>query len=90
MSSTTEQKKPAFDGSLSGRAQKEVLHARRSAEMAKLSDDDLAAVAGGTSDETCYSEAICEHCGAKGPHRMDSGWTAICRKCGKKINLKAQ
>ena len=59
-------------------------------DMMELDVSELDKVTGGASDAGQYAEAVCEHCGATGKHRMDSGWTAICRVCGKTINLKAQ
>ena len=62
-----------------------------SSENRNLRPDQLEEVTGGRKNTSVHTvEAICEHCGAKGPHKMNSGWTAICRKCGKSINLKAQ
>lgn len=57
-----------------------------------LSIEDLKNVTGGLDDNDTefYVEAVCEHCGTKGMHLMNSGRTAICSKCGKTILLIAQ
>lgn len=57
----------------------------------ELDMEQLEQVSGGRQCSSARTvEAVCGHCGDNGPHPMDSGWTAICRKCGKPINLKAQ
>ena len=72
------------------------------AESLELGLDDLEQISGGhasgsrdlltggTSDQPYYVTAVCEHCGAKAQHRMDTGRTAVCSNCGKSINLIAQ
>ena len=57
----------------------------------ELELEQLESVSGGVlAASSKYVEATCEHCGAKGKHLMNTGWSAICRSCGKTINLKAQ
>ena len=56
----------------------------------KLNMEEMEQVNGGVANTQQMVEAVCEHCGAKGLHRMDSARTAVCSKCGKSINLIAQ
>ena len=59
-------------------------------ENNQLSLDQLEAVSGGAVPPAIHTVNVtCGNCEDRGPHRMDSGWSAICRKCGETINLKA-